>query len=114
MTNPFPMWHGVPRASIDWHPSVDPKRCNGCGACVVTCGEKRNVFGYDPVHRKAVVMFPENCMVGCNNCQVACLWDAVSFPDREAARRLAEAVPQMMLDRELEIKLREDPGLLAP
>ena len=58
MTNPFPMWHGIPRGSIDWHPSVDPKQCNGCGACIVTCGEKRNVFGYDRARAKGLLEGP--------------------------------------------------------
>jgi hypothetical protein len=33
--------------------------------CVVQCSERRNVFGYDEERRKAVVIVPENCMVGC-------------------------------------------------
>ncbi len=68
---PFAIWHGMERKNIDWHPTVDESKCTGCGLCVVTCGEKRNVFGYDLERSKSVVMFPENCMVGCNNCGVA-------------------------------------------
>lgn len=26
-------WHGVPRESIDWHPTVNDKACIGCGTC---------------------------------------------------------------------------------
>ncbi len=113
MTNPSTSWHGVPREKIDWHPTVDPAKCTGCGACVVTCSEKRNVFGYDRVKRKAFVLYPDNCMVGCNNCQVGCLWDAISFPGKGAARALANALPGERLKRELEDKLRNDPALVA-
>ena len=113
MTGPFPYWHGVPREEIEWHPTVDPQKCTGCGACVVTCSEKRNVFGFDRSTRKAVVMSPDNCMVGCNNCQVGCLWDAISFPDKGVARTLAKALPEERLKRELEDKLRNDPALVV-
>lgn len=43
-------------------------KCNSCDLCVVTCGEKRNMFGFDKQRRKVVVMFLSNCMVGCINC----------------------------------------------
>ena len=56
--------------------------------CVVQCSERRNVFGYDEERRKAVVLVPENCMVGCNNCQIACLWDAITFPSISEVRGL--------------------------
>lgn len=68
MVSELATWHGKSRSDINWHPIVDPKKCTGCGMCVVTCGEKRNVFGYDRRLRKAVVLNPDNCMVGCNNC----------------------------------------------
>ncbi|MGC8558613.1 MAG: 4Fe-4S dicluster domain-containing protein [Nitrososphaeria archaeon] len=88
--NNFAMWHGINRSSIEWHPVVDEKRCVGCGLCVVTCSEKRNVFGYNLESKKAVVLYPENCMVGCDNCRVACLWNAISFPDSSQLRQLAD------------------------
>ena len=81
-SNPFSMWHGIERSEIDWHPTIDEKKCTVSGLCVVTCGEKRNVFGYGRAARRGAVMFPDNCMVGCINCIVGCLWNVISFPER--------------------------------
>jgi len=90
-TNPnpeFSKWHGIDRKLINWGPKIDVNKCVGCGMCVVQCSERRNVFGYDEERRKAVVLVPENCMVGCNNCQIACLWDAITFPSISEVRGL--------------------------
>jgi NAD-dependent dihydropyrimidine dehydrogenase PreA subunit len=79
----------------------------------VTCGEKRNVFGYDSDKRKAVVMFPDNCMVGCNNCQVACLFNAITFPDLSYLKSVLESVPRDRMEKELQKKINDNPSLLA-
>lgn len=109
--NIFLKWHGIDKKTIEWGPTIDPNKCTGCGLCVVTCGEKRNVFGYDVDTNKAVVLFKDNCMVGCNNCQIACLWNAISFPEQEYVRRLAKKIPQEILSKEIETKLLSDPDL---
>jgi NAD-dependent dihydropyrimidine dehydrogenase PreA subunit len=88
----FSNWHGIKRKDILWYPTIDDNKCTGCGLCVVTCSEKRNVFGYDPEKRKAVVLFPNNCMVGCNNCQVACMWNAITFPDFSQVKNISKYV----------------------
>jgi NAD-dependent dihydropyrimidine dehydrogenase PreA subunit len=111
--NPFAVWHGKPRSGIHWEPSIDEDKCTGCGMCVVTCGEKRNVFGYDLERKKAVVMYPENCMVGCNNCTVACLWGAITHPDVSEVKELSRELPMDQLRKELDNKLKANPGLLA-
>jgi len=90
--NEFSKWHGMKRKDIIWYPKIDENKCTGCGLCVVTCSEKRNVFGYDPEKRKAVVLFPNNCMVGCNNCQIACIWNAISFLDFSMVKNMSEGV----------------------
>jgi ferredoxin len=119
-SNQFSTWHGMDRAEIDWHPTIDEDRCVGCGLCVVTCGEKRNVFGYDHEKRKAVVMFPNNCMVGCINCMVGCincmvgcLWNAISFPDTETVKSLTRDLPEEALAKELVQKLERNPELVV-
>ncbi len=112
VSNPFAVWHGMDRTLIDWHPTIDENKCTGCGMCVVTCGEKRNVFGYDLDRRKAVVMNPENCMVGCNNCSVACLWNAISFPSADYVREMAKKVPEERIKMELQKKFETNPALL--
>ncbi|BBE42202.1 Ferredoxin [Conexivisphaera calida] len=91
---------------MDWHPTIDESRCVGCGLCVVICSEKRNVFGFDLKNRKAVVISPNNCMVGCDNCRVACLWNAISFPDPSQIRELVKSlVSDGAIREELEEKL---------
>ncbi len=110
----FAKWHGIDRKTISWGPIVNADKCTGCGACVVTCGEKRNVFGFDRVNKKAVVLFQDHCMVGCNNCQVACLWHAITFAtDDEYIRSLAATIPQEQVKKEIEAKLKDNPELVS-
>ena len=111
--NPFAIWHGKPRSNIQWEPSIDEDKCTGCGMCIVTCGEKRNVFGYDFDRKKAVVMYPENCMVGCNNCTVGCLWGAITHPDVSEVKDISRKLSMDQLRKELESKLKANPGLLV-
>ena len=72
-------WHGIPRQDIPWHPTVDSDTCIGCTLCYVTCG--RSV--YDMQNNKAVVINPDNCMVGCSTCSTVCPVEAISFPTRD-------------------------------
>ena len=109
----FDKWHGLDRKSISWGPIVDASKCTGCGLCVVTCGEKRNVFGFDVDKKKSVVMLEDHCMVGCNNCAVGCLWDAISFPNNDDyVRELAKRIPKEALAKELKAKLEANPELV--
>lgn len=80
----FATWKGIPREEIDWHPTIDEASCIGCGMCITSCG--REVFDFDPVQRKSIVARPLHCMVGCTSCQVWCVVDAISFPDRQYVR----------------------------
>ncbi len=82
----FAYWKGIPREEINWHPSIDPSKCVGCGMCVVSCG--RNVFDYDWEKRKAIVSRPLQCMVGCTSCEVWCIYNAISFPDPQYVKDL--------------------------
>ncbi len=111
MTSQFSEWHSIKREEIDWHPTVDSSKCVGCGLCVVTCGEKRNVYGYDKERKKAVVLFPDNCMVGCTNCMVGCLWDAISFPEAKAVNEIVKTIPAETLANEFNIKINKNPSL---
>ncbi|MEM3196903.1 MAG: ferredoxin family protein [Conexivisphaerales archaeon] len=95
------------RNQIDWHPIIDEDKCVGCGLCVVTCGEKRNVFGFNLDTKKAVVLYPDNCMVGCDNCRVACLWNAISFPDSTQLKQfVGSLVSSGKISQELEMKIK--------
>ncbi len=79
-------WHGIPRDEIDWHPTVIDERCIGCGLCVTSCG--RNVFAFDYETKKAVVINPLHCMVGCSTCGTICSQDALEFPSQGYIRHL--------------------------
>jgi NAD-dependent dihydropyrimidine dehydrogenase PreA subunit len=111
--NPFSIWHGIKRSEIGWNPTIDEKKCTGCGLCIVTCSEKRNVFGFDKERRKAVVMLPENCMVGCINCMVGCLWNAISFPNEQPVKDMVRSLTKEMLEKELNDKISMNPELVA-
>jgi CDP-4-dehydro-6-deoxyglucose reductase len=71
-------WHGIPREEIKWNPTVDTDACIGCGTCVTGCS--RLVYRYDYDKRKAVVVDPLNCMVGCTTCANTCPTNALHFP----------------------------------
>ncbi len=104
--NNFAIWHGISRKEIDWHPIIDREKCVGCGYCVVTCSEKRNVFGFDLKNKKAVVLYPANCMVGCNNCMVGCLGNAISFPDLSQIKSMVKSlVNSGKIAEELKVKI---------
>ena len=79
-------WHGVPRAEIQWHPTVIADRCVGCGLCVTSCG--RGVYAFDYEQNRPVVAAPEMCMVGCTTCATICTQDAIEFPSTGYIRQL--------------------------
>jgi len=79
-------WHGISREMIVWHPTVDEKKCIGCGMCATGCGRK--VYGFDYERKKPVVLRPANCMVACVTCANTCLQNAISFPPVESVREL--------------------------
>lgn len=80
----FAVWKGIPRQDIDWHPTIDESTCTGCGMCVTSCG--REVFGYDAAKRKGLVEKPLQCLVGCTSCESWCVFQAISFPDKQYVR----------------------------
>lgn len=87
MTQALPkeqLWHGIPRAEIPWHPTVDADACIGCSLCYVSCG--RGV--YNMQDNKAVVENPYSCMVGCSTCATVCPMEAISFPSRDVVWKL--------------------------
>lgn len=99
----FAFWKGIPREEIDWHPIIDEDKCVGCGMCVTSCG--RNVFDYDWDRKKAVVVRPLQCMVGCMSCQIWCIFNAISFPDPQYVKNLIKERKLLLLaKKELEKK----------
>jgi len=71
----------------------------------------RERLGLRRVRRKAVLLQPYNCMVGCNNCEVNCPRGAISFPDVRVARDAASRIDPSVLRAEVEEKLRKKPHL---
>jgi len=104
----FAKWKGIPREEIKWNPTVDEKKCTGCGMCVTSCG--RNVFDYDEEKNKPVVARPQNCMVGCTSCETWCVFNAISFPDKQYIRDLMKKKGVLKIaEKELNEKMQEKP-----
>ncbi|MHA1855266.1 MAG: 4Fe-4S dicluster domain-containing protein [Promethearchaeota archaeon] len=80
----FAKWKGVDRNEIEWHPIIDAQKCIGCGMCVTTCGRK--VFSFNYKTHKSEVTRPIQCLVGCRSCEIWCIYDAISFPDKKIVR----------------------------
>jgi NAD-dependent dihydropyrimidine dehydrogenase PreA subunit len=50
---------------------IDPELCNGCRLCVDTC--PMDVIRFDEEARKAVITYPDDCMI--------CEWCAQDCPE---------------------------------
>ncbi len=85
----FAIWKNIPRQEINWHPVIDEDKCVGCGMCITSCG--RDVFEFDTEKKKAVVAKPLQCLVGCTSCESWCVFEAISFPDRQYVKDLIKA-----------------------
>jgi len=71
-------WHNILREEIEWFPRVDLEMCIGCGICVLGCGPKVYEFNFE--EKKAIVVAPYKCKVGCVTCANTCPAYAISFP----------------------------------
>lgn len=75
-----PMWRGIPREQVPWHPSIFDDLCNRCGKCIQFCPEK--VFAWTEDHAGVVIASPFDCQIGCNSCERICPCEAITFPPR--------------------------------
>jgi len=102
----FAKWKGIPREEINWNPRIVESKCIGCGVCVTSCG--RNVFDFDKNNNKSLVARPLQCMVGCTSCEVWCVFNAISFPDKQYVKNLIKEKGILKIaKKELEEKLKE-------
>ena len=103
-------WHGVRREQILLHPTVIEEACIGCGTCVTGCN--RLVYRFDFARKKAVVVDPLNCMVGCTTCANTCPTHAIEFPPiqtvyaLEARADVRHAIEDDLIARRAELAAR--------
>ena len=55
---------------------IDPELCTGCGLCIEAWGV--DVIRMDEAAKKAVIKYPEDCMV-CDYCARDCPEDAITM-----------------------------------
>jgi len=72
------IYQGIPREEIQWNPSVDEARCEGCSSCVEFCSQ--GVFAFSAGKSHAVK--PLDRIVGKSSCREFCPDKAISFPTR--------------------------------
>lgn len=60
------------------HPSIDPLKCTGCGACVAACPEQPEHKVLGLIHGKAELISPTEC-IGHGACFAACPHDAIQL-----------------------------------
>ena len=79
----MPWLAGIPRSEVNWHPTIDAKRCVKCGMCM-NCG--KGVFEWTP--EGARVARPLECVVGCSTCANLCQGRCITFPPIDSVRQL--------------------------
>jgi len=102
------IWHGVPREEIEWHPTVEPELCIGCGLCVLGCAA--SVYAFDFDKNKPTVIAPLNCKVGCVTCANTCPVHAISFPSLSYLHKIIKKRNVLAASRD---ELKSNKGRLA-
>lgn len=63
--------------------AIDQDLCTGCGLCVLSC--PTDVIRMEPVAGKAVIRYPEDCMI-CDFCAQDCPEQAITVSPYRPAR----------------------------
>ena len=81
-------WHGIPRSTIPWHPTIDYKKCITCGKCVDYCTLGTYALEEENGKKKAVVKNPYHCVVLCKGCDDICPTGAIKHPEEKETRKI--------------------------
>ena len=79
-------WFGISREEIDWFPTIDSAKCDGCLECVKKCSN--DVFVVED--GKPKVANEKNCEVSCRGCDKVCPQGAISHPSGEYLEKLSK------------------------
>ena len=71
----------MPREEIEWYPTVDSEKCQGCMVCYEFC--PKGCFSLSQDGKRVLVTMPYQCVVLCSGCVKKCPHGAISFPKRE-------------------------------
>ncbi len=70
---------------ISWFPTIDYAACLAEQDCLNFCAH--DVYAWDEVMARVIVIRPKNSVVGCDGCAKICPAGAITFPTSFAARR---------------------------
>jgi NAD-dependent dihydropyrimidine dehydrogenase PreA subunit len=87
-------YKGIPRNNIPWYPTIDYKKCIGCGKCVEYC--TLGVYTFEEKDGKKIpaARNPHNCVVFCTGCQSQCPVGAITHPSKKETRKIIKKLQE--------------------
>ena len=86
------VWRDPRKELLSWYPTIFEAKCDGCGACLEVC--PRDVLGWDPDHRKVLVLEPYECAPACQLCARACKRGAIMMPAQSTLHQRVDSGPR--------------------